>query len=581
VVLVALASLNLKFEKAPGLVAFFGHFHPLVVHLPIGFIIALFLLEICDLSIRSMRLHHATFVVTWLAAVSAVFSAVFGILLSYTGEYGEELLTKHLWTGIATGVLSLWVLVLKMSCSWQEKGRFAPAYHGLVLVTTGTLVAAGHYGGAITHGSDYLTAHMPDKLRMIFGGAAEHHEKEKAVEAGNPADSKVYAAVINPVFQDKCVSCHGAEKQENKLRLDTYAAVMQGGKTGSNIVAGSASASLLIKSLHLPREDKKHMPPDGKPQPSSDDIALLTWWIDQGAPENTAIKDIKTSRVVARILGERLGLEGTEAPAVAMQKLEEILPAAQRIGEEIGLPVTPLSAKDEGLQVSYVVGGAKIGDAEVAKLLPLKSNLVRLDLGGSDVTDAGLVHIGQLLNLKRLDLHGTAVTDAGITNLTALQQLEYLNLYGTKITDAALEPLKGLSSLRKIYLWQTAVTAAAAEDFQRSFLDEGQLASWKREIAEIQERIDAMGVDANLGGALPSAAPATNSAAADEAGTTAKVADAKPFNEKCCFTGKPVDSGIFSEYKGKVIGFCCEKCKARFDKDPAGEAKKIPPLAKL
>lgn len=594
VVLVGLANLHPTFEHAPQLLIFLGRFHPLIVHLPIGFLIALFVLEVFDLAVKSVRLHHATFIVAWLAAGSAVFAAVFGVMLSYTGTYGPELLQKHLWTGTATGVLSLWIVVLKMRCNWQAKSEFSPAYHGLVVVTTILLMMAGHYGGALTHGSDYLTQNMPGKLRMILGVAPAKHAPANPA-AANPAELPVFATVIDPILQDKCVSCHGKEKQENKLRLDSFEALMAGGKSGSNVVARNAKASLMIQSLHLPKEDKKHMPPDGKPQLSADDVALLTWWIDQGASDQAKFAELKASRIVGRILRDRAGLPLAGGEEIALLKMEQILPVAQKVSAEIGLPVSSLSSKDAGLQISYIIGGTPFGDAEAAKIVPLKSNLVRLDLGGSKITDAGLVHIGQLVNLRRLDLSRTAVTDAGIREIARLRQLEYLNLYGTKITDASLEPLKQIESLRKIYLWQTAVTPPALAEFQKAFVDEGQLAAWKKEAAELQAKIDAMGVEANLGAAAgstnavpaatnaPPAAPAEKpKAAAAPAAAGAKVAAAgKPFNAKCCFTGKDLDPEFFSTYKGTVIGFCCGKCKARFDKDPAGEAAKIPPLAKL
>ncbi len=47
-----------------------------------------------------------------------------------------------------------------------------------------------------------------------------------------------------------------------------------------------------------------------------------------------------------------------------------------------------------------------------------------------------------------------------------------------------------------------------------------------------------------------------------------------PVNEKCPTSGKPVDKAHTSTYK-KEISFCCEKCKAKFDKDPASFIEKI------
>ncbi len=50
---------------------------------------------------------------------------------------------------------------------------------------------------------------------------------------------------------------------------------------------------------------------------------------------------------------------------------------------------------------------------------------------------------------------------------------------------------------------------------------------------------------------------------------------AKPVNAKCPVSGKDVDPTKTSVHEGKVLAFCCDKCKAKFDQDPT------PFLAKL
>jgi uncharacterized membrane protein len=570
ILLLGLAGIQVEVDNVPDLVTFLGRFHPLLVHLPIGFLVALFVLEGLDLFRKSVRLHHATYFVAWLAAASAVFSAVFGVLLSYTGDYAPTLLARHLWLGTATALLCVWLVVLKMRSDWREPQGFAPLYHLTLLLATGAMALAGHFGGALTHGSDYLTAYMPARLRALVGVEAS----TRVVPGGNPLELVAFDAAIQPVLKEKCVNCHGADKQEEKLRLDSYAAVMQGGESGSNVVAGSASASLLIQSIHLPAADKKHMPPEGKPQLSADDVALLTWWIDRGAPEKAKLGELKMTRPVARILHARLGLPDAAGEEIALQKWEQIAPAVKQVSADIGIELTPLAADHPGLQLTVLPGGRTLGDAELAKLVPLKANLVRLNLGGSAVTDTGLVHVAQMKNLERLDLSRTAVTDAGLAKLVTLQRLEHLNLYGTTITDASLEPLSQIASLRKVFLWQTGVTSNGLAAFQKKFIDEGQLQEWQKQIKELQARVSAMGVDVNTG---VSTAPASTNAATNAVAAVA--APGKPINEKCCYTGKPVDPAQTSIYKGLVVGFCCEKCKATFDKDPVAEAAKNPLLA--
>jgi internalin A len=65
-----------------------------------------------------------------------------------------------------------------------------------------------------------------------------------------------------------------------------------------------------------------------------------------------------------------------------------------------------------------------------------------LILGGSELTDAGLVHLKGLINLRTLDLGNTKVTDAGMIHLKGLNNLEGLSLAGTKVSDVGIAQLK-------------------------------------------------------------------------------------------------------------------------------------------
>ena len=77
---------------------------------------------------------------------------------------------------------------------------------------------------------------------------------------------------------------------------------MKGGKSGKLLVPGQPEASLLLKRLGLPLEDKKHMPPSGKPQLTSHEQTVLYAWIKAGAPFHTRIATMEatdTFRVAA------------------------------------------------------------------------------------------------------------------------------------------------------------------------------------------------------------------------------------------------------------------------------------------
>lgn len=84
--------------------------------------------------------------------------------------------------------------------------------------------------------------------------------------------------------------------------------------------------------------------------------------------------------------------------------------------------------------------------------------VVRVELNGTPVTDAGLQHLKGLDHLERLGLNQTRITDAGLEHLRGLNRLQVLGLMGTQITDAGLEHIKGLNQLHVLWLDGTQVT---------------------------------------------------------------------------------------------------------------------------
>ncbi len=95
------------------------------------------------------------------------------------------------------------------------------------------------------------------------------------------ADEAVdYERDIKPVLAERCYACHGALKQESALRLDTVAAVMAGGASGSAVERGRADVSLIVERVSSGNDDR--MPPEGDPL-TRQQLKLLRTWINQGA----------------------------------------------------------------------------------------------------------------------------------------------------------------------------------------------------------------------------------------------------------------------------------------------------------
>ena len=86
---------------------------------------------------------------------------------------------------------------------------------------------------------------------------------------------------VLPIFETSCTICHGAELQESQLRLDSEAAVMQGGVSGRIVAPGDSDASLLVRRLL--GEDEPQMPMGGDPL-SPDELAVIRAWIGTLSP---------------------------------------------------------------------------------------------------------------------------------------------------------------------------------------------------------------------------------------------------------------------------------------------------------
>lgn len=101
-------------------------------------------------------------------------------------------------------------------------------------------------------------------------------------------DRSPFLDVIQPLLESKCISCHGREKQEGGLRLDSWAAAKEGGDTGPAIVPGDIAKSLLVKAVTFAEPDLQ-MPP--KQKLSDNEIEVLTKWVQAGAawPEQVVV----------------------------------------------------------------------------------------------------------------------------------------------------------------------------------------------------------------------------------------------------------------------------------------------------
>src|SRR5436190_15284131 len=85
---------------------------------------------------------------------------------------------------------------------------------------------------------------------------------------------------VRPILVDACHKCHGPNKQESDLRLDSREAALKGGVSGAAIVPGQPEKSLLIAAIRHVGDIK--MPPQAKLTEAQ--IAAVAHWVKLGAP---------------------------------------------------------------------------------------------------------------------------------------------------------------------------------------------------------------------------------------------------------------------------------------------------------
>lgn len=89
-----------------------------------------------------------------------------------------------------------------------------------------------------------------------------------------------FSADVLPIFESRCIGCHGGERTQEGLDLKTHASLMAGSSNGFVVTPGDAADSLLVELVaaqKMPKRGPKLTPPQ---------VELITNWVNQGAQDN-------------------------------------------------------------------------------------------------------------------------------------------------------------------------------------------------------------------------------------------------------------------------------------------------------
>ena len=414
-----------------------GRMHPLVLHFPLVVLI-LYSIWVITIEKPESTRWNADVADTLLVigALTAAVAAFSGFVLSKEDGYESGTLLWHKWLGVAISLMSLaWYGMRKSLMPWKISSKFVAVAFLLVLFV------GGHLGGNLTHGEDFLISPL---------GPSEVENASVAFE-----EAQVYEHLVKPVFEQKCISCHNEEKSKGNLQMQTQALLVKGGKNGVLWDTTKADLGLLISRIHLPLDDKKHMPPRGKVQLTEEEVVSLAAWVKAGSRFDLKVSSLSGQDPVYAYAQKILGGNRTEeqydfsaADADEIKKLN----STYRL-------IKSLSAESPALYVNFY-NSANFKSEEIEGLMPLKDQIVSMDLSKMPLKDGDLKTLAKFPELRKLILNFTDITGSTLNELKKLEKLRELSLSGTAVKMAQVKSLETFPSLKKVFIWSTGLSTS-------------------------------------------------------------------------------------------------------------------------
>jgi uncharacterized membrane protein/mono/diheme cytochrome c family protein len=261
-----------------------GRLHPLAVHFPVALLLFTALLELGTIKNFNSTLRPGIKILLIAGIISSLISAIFGILLSGSAEYGENLIL-HQWLGISTAFSGILVWFLHQRILIKNQTQYIKTYRLALFITALGVIIAGHLGASLTHGDDYLSSTLPwtdnfeNTETTSFDINSNNHDQDTLTKA----QEKELNLKVRAIFAHNCYKCHGDEKVKGELRLDSKDFVFKGGENGEVIVPGKPEESELFRRISLPSNHEDVMPSKGK-KLTANDLAIIEFWIKKGAP---------------------------------------------------------------------------------------------------------------------------------------------------------------------------------------------------------------------------------------------------------------------------------------------------------
>ncbi len=416
-----------------------GRMHPLFLHFPIVLLILYFTVVFIG---KSARKNFPEEFLLLFVALTSVITALMGMLLSKEEGYDVEALQWHKWGGITLAVLSSCLYWFRNIVISKKAVAIAAS---IVLIPL--LIFTGHQGAGITHGQNFLVAPiLPEKKEINV-----------SIE-----EAEVFAHMVKPILDEKCMSCHNSRKAKGELIMETKELLLKGGKHGKLWDSTGDDLGLLLRRVHLPLEQKKHMPPQGKPQLTDEELLVLYHWIKEGASFTAKVSELPQTDTLYQLASAIFTRK--EADEYDFDEADEKTVSKLNNNNRV---VYPLALNSPGLAVNFY-NKEFYSSEKLNELEPVREQIVSLDLASMPIKDEDLNRIAEFKNLRKLNLNFTQVTGTGFNHLAKLKFLKQVSLAGTPVKKENLTELEKLPALKTIYIWNSGIPIAELEELKKT-----------------------------------------------------------------------------------------------------------------
>ena len=422
-----------------------GRMHPLILHFPLVLIVLYAIAVVVRPPHKSSgdTYSQSTELLLLFAAFTAVITSLMGLFLSKEEGYDPEALSWHKWGGVAVSVFTLLWYSFNKQFHAKKIGVVLTSAFALMLI-----LFTGHQGAGITHGDNFLLAPIMPEIKPAMVSLEE---------------AMVFTDMVKPILESKCESCHNSKKAKGELIMESEELLLKGGKSGPLWDSTEADLGLMLRRVHLPLEARKHMPPQGKPQLTEDEIAIITQWIRKGADFNLRVADLSPADTL-----HQLAVKTFTPVEVASYDFDEADPSDVKKLNTVNRVVSNEALGSPALAVNFFHSNLFTVD-QLKELNKVKKQVVNLDLAKMPVKDKDLELISGFENLRRLNLAFTQVTGTGLAGLKKLKFLHTLTLSGTKVTARDLAQLQNFPELKTVYTWNTPLNTRDIEQLQKKF----------------------------------------------------------------------------------------------------------------